>query len=98
MITLPLHTSHALQPLNLSCFKPFKTSLRKVRDATLSMNNHMEPNMITSVGCVNQALKQSFTKQTSNLSLELQVHGFWTQICGIHKHFVKTTQGGIWHN
>lgn len=26
IITLPSHTSHALQPLNVSCFKPFKTS------------------------------------------------------------------------
>jgi len=24
MITLPSHTSHVLQPLDVSCFKPFK--------------------------------------------------------------------------
>jgi hypothetical protein len=29
MITLPLHTSHALQPLNVVCFKPFKISFKK---------------------------------------------------------------------
>jgi hypothetical protein len=28
MITLPSHTSHALQPLDVSCFKPFKTTLK----------------------------------------------------------------------
>jgi hypothetical protein len=33
MITLPFHTSHVLQPLDVSCFKPFKTTFRKVRDA-----------------------------------------------------------------
>jgi hypothetical protein len=27
MVTLPSHTSHALQPLYLTCFKPFKTAL-----------------------------------------------------------------------
>jgi hypothetical protein len=28
MITLPSHTSHALQPLDVVCFKPFKTTFR----------------------------------------------------------------------
>jgi hypothetical protein len=49
MITLPSHTSHAL---HVSCFKPFKTLLKKVRDATMSRSNHMEPNKITLVGWV----------------------------------------------
>ncbi len=29
MITLPTHTSHALQPLNANCFKPFKNNLQE---------------------------------------------------------------------
>jgi len=29
MITSPSHTSHVFQPLNVSCFKPFKTTLKK---------------------------------------------------------------------
>jgi hypothetical protein len=57
MITLPSHTSHALQPLNVSCFKPFKTTFKKVKDATMSRSNHMEPNKITLVGWVDQASK-----------------------------------------
>jgi hypothetical protein len=32
MITLPSHTSHALQSLDVSCFKPFKIALRKERE------------------------------------------------------------------
>ena len=32
LLTLPSHTSHALQPLDLSVFKPFKTYFRKYRD------------------------------------------------------------------
>jgi hypothetical protein len=52
-ITLPSHTSYILQPLNVSCFKPFKTTLRKVRDATMFISNQMEPCYnITIVGWV----------------------------------------------
>jgi hypothetical protein len=29
MITLPSHTNHTLQPLNVACFKPFKTTFKK---------------------------------------------------------------------
>jgi hypothetical protein len=47
MITLPLNTSYALQPLDVSYFKPFKTTFRKVKDATMSKNNHMELDKIT---------------------------------------------------
>jgi hypothetical protein len=40
MITLPFHTSHALQPLNVSCFKPFKITFRKDRDVGMFRSNH----------------------------------------------------------
>jgi hypothetical protein len=53
MITLPSHTSHALQPLNVSCFKPFKTTFRNVRDVAMFGNNHMELDKITLNGWVN---------------------------------------------
>jgi len=32
MVTLPAHTSHALQPFDVSCLKPFKTTFRKEKD------------------------------------------------------------------
>jgi hypothetical protein len=53
MITLPSHTSHVLQTLNVFCFKPFKISFKKVRDVTMYRNNHMELDNITLVGWVN---------------------------------------------
>jgi hypothetical protein len=52
MITLPSHTSHALQPLDLFDFKPFKTTFRKVKDVIMSRSNDIEPNKITFVGWV----------------------------------------------
>jgi hypothetical protein len=33
MLTLPLHTSHAFQPLDVSCFKPFKTVFKKKKES-----------------------------------------------------------------
>jgi hypothetical protein len=32
MVTLPSHISHALQPLNVSCSKPFKIVFKKQID------------------------------------------------------------------
>jgi hypothetical protein len=32
MVTLPIHTSHALQPLDVTYFKPFKTTFRKKKN------------------------------------------------------------------
>jgi hypothetical protein len=59
MITLPSHTSHVQQPLNVSCFKPFKITFKKVKDVVMSRSNHMELNRKTLVKCVDPwALKQ----------------------------------------
>jgi hypothetical protein len=38
MITLPFHTSHALQPLYVFYFKPFKTTFKKV--VVMFRSNH----------------------------------------------------------
>jgi hypothetical protein len=32
LLTLPSHTSHAMQPLDVSCFKPFKQAFWLLRD------------------------------------------------------------------
>ena len=34
IISLPSHTSHALQSLNVSCFKSFKTAFRQIKDCS----------------------------------------------------------------
>jgi hypothetical protein len=38
LLTLPSHTSHALQPLDVSVFKPFKQHFREYRDFWTSRN------------------------------------------------------------
>jgi hypothetical protein len=62
MITLPSNTPYELQPLHVYCFKPFKTTFRKVKDAIMSKNNNMEPDKTILARWVDWALKQSFTK------------------------------------
>ncbi len=52
MITLPSHTSHALGPLVVFCFKLFNIAFRKVKDVAMFKINHMEPNKVILVGWV----------------------------------------------
>jgi hypothetical protein len=56
MITFPSHTSHVLQPLDVSYFRPFKYAFRKEKDESMFRNNHRELNKDTLVGWVDRAL------------------------------------------
>jgi hypothetical protein len=58
MVTLPFHTSHALQPLDVSCFKLFQTTFKNESDNAMVRNNDCEPNKCTLVGWVDKALHQ----------------------------------------
>jgi hypothetical protein len=49
MITLPSHTSHVLQPLDVNYFKPFKITFRKEKDNNVVNNNYKEPYKIVFV-------------------------------------------------
>jgi hypothetical protein len=40
MITLPSHTSHVLQPLDVNCFKPFKTIFFLKRTNNMVKSNY----------------------------------------------------------
>ncbi len=40
MITLPFHTSHAFQPLDIYCFEPFETTLTKEMDVTMARRKY----------------------------------------------------------
>jgi hypothetical protein len=75
MITLPSHTSHALQPLDISCFKPFKKTFRKKKVATMVISKHQEPDKITFVGWVDKAIEQLLTKD--NIRSWIKVIKIW---------------------
>jgi hypothetical protein len=47
MVTLQVHTSHVLQPLDVSCFKPFKTTFKEEKNNAMVKNNHCELNKCT---------------------------------------------------
>jgi len=42
MIIMSFHTSHALQPLNVVCFKPFNTTFRKEKDVPMASRHYIE--------------------------------------------------------
>lgn len=63
MVALPLHTSHDLQPLDVSTFKPFKTNFRKERNLAMERNNHVELDKVTLVRWVNKNPKDLLTKK-----------------------------------
>jgi hypothetical protein len=56
MVTLPTHTSHALQPLDVSCLKPFKTTFRKEGDNVIVNYNHCELDKCTLASWVEKTL------------------------------------------
>jgi len=71
IVTIPSHTSHAFQPLNVACFKPFKTTFMKEKDATMVNNNYSKPDKITLVALVDQMLVKN------NIILVLKVTSIW---------------------
>jgi hypothetical protein len=64
MLTLPTHTSHVLQPLNVTYFKPLKIALKKKKKSTMAKNNYLEPNKATLETWVDKALVKSMKKGT----------------------------------
>jgi hypothetical protein len=58
MITLPSHTLHAFQPLDVSYFKPFKTTFRKEKDVIMAVGKYQKLEKITFVGWVDKTIDQ----------------------------------------
>jgi hypothetical protein len=63
MVILIPHTSHALHPLDVSYFKPFKFAFRKEKDSSMVRNNHLELDKVTPTSWVDKTLNQSLSKQ-----------------------------------
>ncbi len=57
MITFPSYTSHALCPLGVSCFKPFKLAFKKKKNSAMVKTNHSKLKKCTLIRWVDKALK-----------------------------------------
>jgi hypothetical protein len=73
MVTLPSHISHVLQPLDVSCFKPFKIAFKKERDVAMVSNNYIELNKVTLTRWIDTTLDQSLSK--NNMKIGFKVIG-----------------------
>jgi hypothetical protein len=62
MVTLLSHTSHALQPLDIACFKCFKSIFKKETYTTMINRNYIETNNVL-VGWVDKALDQTLSRK-----------------------------------
>lgn len=61
ILTLPSHTSHALQPLDVAVFKPFKRYFREYRDFWTSRNMHQPAGKETLAEWVSLALRKALS-------------------------------------
>jgi hypothetical protein len=75
VITLPSHTSHAFEPLDVDSFKPFKIAFKKEIDITMVKTNYKEPNKIALARWVNKALNLAFTRK--NIMSRFKGIGIW---------------------
>jgi hypothetical protein len=81
MITLRSHTSHALQPLDVVSFKPFKITFRKERNIAMVRINYIKPDKITLTRWVNKALDLKFTRK--NIMSRFKGIGIWPFTLGL---------------
>ena len=75
MISLPSHTSHALQPLDVACFKPFKIAFKAYRNKWMVQNNGGKVEKQTLAHWVDLSLKRALSK--SNIKVGFRGTGIW---------------------
>ena len=63
MVSLPSHTSHALQPLDVAVFKPFKTAFRAYMDVWTMNHKGIIPRKEDLAQWVSLALKRAASPQ-----------------------------------
>ena len=61
LITLPSDTSHALQPLDVALFKPFKQFFREYKDYWMSRNLHQSASKEILAQWVSLALRKTLS-------------------------------------
>jgi hypothetical protein len=63
LLTLPSHTSHILQPLDVSCFKPFKQAFHLERDVWTLRNKSKGASKEVLESWVSAALQKALTEK-----------------------------------
>jgi len=61
--------------LDVTCFKPFKITLRKKKDFAMAKNNYFELDKATLVAWVDKALQSCLKKE--NMKLGFKVYRIW---------------------
>ena len=61
IVSLPSHISHALQPLDIVCFKSFKTTFKKIRDVWSLTNKNRYVEKQTLYEWTSKALQSALT-------------------------------------
>ena len=75
IISLPSHTNHALQPLDVACFRPFKCAFRKQRDAWTVLNKNKKVGKQDLCEWTSKALQTALTAK--NIKLGFRKTGIW---------------------
>ena len=76
MISLPSYTSHTLQPLDVACFKPFKSAFRAYRNKWMQQSNGRKVKKKTLAYWVDLALGRALSK--SNTVAGFRATGIWS--------------------
>ncbi len=79
LLTLPAHTSHALQPLDVSVFKPFKQHFREYRDFWSSRNFNKAASKEILAQWVSLALRKALS--SSNIKRGFSATGIFPFNC-----------------
>ena len=75
IISLPSHTSHALQPLDVACFAPFKTTFRKQRDVWTVLHKNSKVGKQDPCEWTSKALHLALTEK--NIKLGFRRTDIW---------------------
>ena len=75
MISLPSHTSHALQPLDVACFKPFKIALKAYRNKWMLQNSGRKVEKEILAQWVDLSLKKALS--ANNIRNGFRATGIW---------------------
>ena len=91
IVSLPSHTSHALQSLDIVYFKPFKTAFRKLRDMWSLTNKNRVVDKQTLYEWTSQSLEVALT--LNSIKAGFKGAGIWPLDRQAARDLMKPSQG-----